>query len=206
MSVLYPNDILYNATVFHVIFGQLIKHDLSMSPQPQDITGRNMQCTCNDTNNPFCMVVQTPSNDKINQDESCFAIPRTTSSKKNWNCQSNFREQINKLTSWLDLSQLYGSDDNKMNNLRSNVDSGFLNTQILPGFDKHVFMSGQSGPNQCLRDTPKMPCFNSGEERTNENTALTAVQVLLLRQHNLIARQLKNLTGWTGETLFQRTR
>lgn len=114
MSVLYPKDIFYNATIFHVIFGQIVAHDFAMSPQPQDSTGRNMQCTCNDTNNPLCIVVQTPSNDLTNEDSSCFAIPRTSSSNLNLNCDKSFREQINRLTSWLDLSQLYGKKNPKI--------------------------------------------------------------------------------------------
>jgi hypothetical protein len=51
-----------------------------------------------------------------------------------------------------------------------------------------------------------MPCFKSGEERTNENTALTALQAIFLRQHNLIAEKLQIMTGLSGEILFQETR
>ena len=188
--------------MLNVIFGQLLKHDLALSPQPKDTTGRNMQCSCNDTKNPLCMVVQMPT--KMNQEISCLAIPRTASSNLNWNCFNSFREQINKLTSWLDLSQLYGSNEFAALSLRNVTDSGFLNNQML--FNRSVFMAGLSGANQCLRDSQPMPCFNSGEERTNENTALTALQTIFLRQHNSIAQKLQSMTGSSGEILFQETR
>ena len=92
-----------------------------------------------------------------------------------------------------------------MQSLCSQTEIGLLNCQTLPHLNKRpVFMPGPSGPNQCLRDTVQTPCFNSGEGRTNENTALTAIQALLLRQHNLIAQKIKNLTN--SSDLFQETR
>jgi hypothetical protein len=206
LSVLSVNESYSNVTVLHVLFGQLLKHDIALSPQPQDANGRNMKCNCNDTRNSLCMVVQMPTNNTINREISCLAIPRTSSSNINWNCFSSFREQINKLTSWLDLSQIYGTNSIVASSLRNATDSGFLNSQILTGFNRSVFTAGPSGSNQCLRDTKQMPCFKSGEERTNENTALTALQAIFLRQHNLIAEKLQIMTGLSGEILFQETR
>ena len=197
-AVMFPKDSFHNSTVFHTLFGQMVAHDISLSPQPQDATGRNMECFCHDVNNPLCIVTGIPSDDTINSNQACFALPRTTSTNLNWNCMTGFREQINRLTAWLDLSEIYGTNDAKMNSLRSKVDSGYLFTQTITGNSRPVFQFGPSGANQCLRDTVQMPCFNSGEGRTNENTALASVQAVFLRQHNLIAATLQNLTGWTN--------
>jgi peroxidase len=206
MTVHYPKDDFSNVTVFHVLYGQMISHDLANSPQPQDSKGRNMPCFCNDTSNPLCLVMPTTVDDKVNQDQACMATPRTISSNLNWNCLNRSREQINKLNTWLDQSHIYGNNNNAAQNLRSKIDSGFLISQKLPGLNREVFPAGKPDANQCLRATVDLPCFQSGEGRTNENTGLAAVQVLFLRQHNLIAQILKDQNQWVGEKLYQEAR
>jgi peroxidase len=209
MSINYPNEEISNVTIFHLLYGKMISHDISDSPFPQNSNGRNMVCYCNDTSNPLCLVLPTTVDDVINKDQACMTTPRTLSTNLNWNCRNGFREQINKLTAWLDQSHIYGNNDATAQRLRSKIDSGFLLSQKLPGFNREVFPAFQASAreaSQCLRDTLSTPCFESGEGRTNMNTGFTAVQVLFLRQHNLIAQFLKDKNGWIGDKLYQEAR
>lgn len=50
-------------------------------------------------------------------------------------------------------------------------------------------------------------CYLAGDDRVNQNTQLTVIQIILLREHNRIAGQLSLLNPhWNDETIFQETR
>jgi hypothetical protein len=121
MSINYPNEEISNVTIFHLLYGKMISHDISDSPFPQNSNGRNMVCYCNDINNPLCLVLPTTVDDVLNKDPACMATPRTLSTNLNWNCRNGFREQINKLTAWLDQSHTYGNNDAPAQRLRSKL-------------------------------------------------------------------------------------
>lgn len=209
INMLFPNDISSNISTFHLFFGKLISTDLTDAAKPLDSNGRYMSCNCtkNDTN---CLVMPTTPKDAVNQDQECMATPRSVGTYLNWNCGPSFREQLNQQTSWLDLSVLYGKDNTSANLVRE-FSNGFLSSQMLPNQTRAVFKSAPypANSNQCLKDTLATQCFQSGDNRMNINTALTSVNVLFLRQHNLIAKVLKNQsksTNLTDDLLFQKAR
>ncbi len=100
------------------------------------------------------------------------------------------RQQINQITSWIDASFVYGSDATQANALRANDGSGKLRTSagdMLP-----VDPSGQ---------------FVAGDERANENPALTALHTLFLREHNRLADGIKAADpGLSGDQVYHRAR
>ena len=49
--------------------------------------------------------------------------------------------------------------------------------------------------------------MTSGDERSNENIALTSLHTLGLREHNRLARALAKLNpNWNGERIYQEAR
>ncbi|CAJ0965847.1 unnamed protein product, partial [Ranitomeya imitator] len=124
---------------------------------------------------------------------------------------SPIREQINILTSFLDGSQVYGSDLPLSFALRNNtnqlglmaINQNFTDNGLayLPfqteGEDFCVLTNVSSG----------IPCFLGGDPRVSEQPGLTAFHTLFVRAHNTIATELRRMNPrWSGETIYQEAR
>jgi hypothetical protein len=129
---------------------------------------------------------------------------------------SNPRQQINAVTSFLDLSQVYGSDTATADALRSHV-GGQMKTSpggSLP-YDNSTYFTAQQlialnqsvGGMQNEGPLPTSSLFATGDSRGNENLELTALQTLFVRNHNLIASELQQQhPGWSDDQLYQEAR
>jgi hypothetical protein len=129
---------------------------------------------------------------------------------------SNPRQQINAVTSFLDLSQVYGSDAATAAALRT-ASGGELKTSpggLLP-YDNATYFTAQKlaslnqsvGGMQNQGPLPASSLFATGDSRGNENLELTALQTLFVRNHNLIASELqKEHPSWSDEQLYQEAR
>ena len=125
---------------------------------------------------------------------------------------SNPRQQVNVVTSYLDLSQIYGSSQAVADALRSFV-GGLLKTSpgnMLPYDNTTYFTPAQIAALNMANDAQAVPesaLFAAGDRRANENLELTALETLFVRNHNLIATQLqKEHPHWSDEQLFQEAR
>jgi peroxidase len=122
--------------------------------------------------------------------------------------KANYREQLNLATSFLDLSQVYGTTKTKSDDLRL-MSNGHLRTS--PGVKPHkeylpkIFEKNQT--DQCSKIDPEQKCFVAGDSRTSENPGLVAIHTLFLREHNRIASQLAKVNPkWNDEKLFHEAR
>jgi hypothetical protein len=101
----------------------------------------------------------------------------------------NPREQINVITSYIDASNVYGSDDETAVMLRDG-NSIYMKTSeenLLPK-DGHGF-------------------FMAGDVRANEGIRLIAMHTLFVLEHNRIADEIKNENpDWSDEQVFQTAR
>ena len=89
---------------------------------------------------------------------------------------------INVVTSFLDGSAIYGSDEERADALRTMKD-GLLKTgpgDLLPDNEEGI----ENEPDTTAR------FFVAGDIRSNENPILTAIHTLFVREHNIIAREL----------------
>lgn len=113
---------------------------------------------------------------------------------------NNPRQQINEITSWIDASNVYGSEEERTEALRAHDGTGRLLTSdgdLLP-FNTQGLPNG-GGP------SPEL--FVAGDVRANEQVALTTMHTLWMREHNrqaaLIAARDSSLTG---DQIFEEAR
>ena len=200
-------------------FGQFLDHDIDHTPvAPSDIAFNAdslMSCDQLCSNLAPCFPIPVaPDDPRI----SLPCLPFTRSSAV---CGSGAhsvllagkspvtRQQINAITSFIDLSQIYGSSDAMATQLRDPVDPAYLLTgQVTPSgkpllpLDHNSLIECSSGVH-----SDRSLCFLSGDARTNEQVGLTVMHTLFFREHNRLATALSVLNPhWHGERLFQETR
>lgn len=115
---------------------------------------------------------------------------------------ANPAQNPNSVTAFLDASNVYGSDPVRAAALRSFV-GGKLKT-TADGTEPGYNTAGL--PNQSAGG-PADSYFLAGDVRANENSELTSIQVLYVREHNRLATMLAGQhPTWTDEQLYQQAR
>ncbi|HEY7157949.1 MAG TPA: peroxidase family protein, partial [Gemmataceae bacterium] len=191
---------------FGYVFGQFMDHDMDLTPDGG-------------------AVFNIPS-DPLQLNDPIGSLAFTRSQFDPNTGTSNPRQQINVDTSYLDLSQVYGSTDAVANALRT-FSGGQLkssdNGLLLPLNNATYFSptAADPDPNQLAElnmandahavDSTQL--FAAGDVRANENIELTALQTLFVRNHNRIANELATMnsadfgfTIWNDENLYQEAR
>ena len=106
----------------------------------------------------------------------------------------------------LDANVVYSNHPEDLEDLRS-FERGEMKT--LPVFRDHGLLdllplSLEDPDEGCIRPSEDVFCFKTGDPRVNEQTVLCMLHTMMIRNHNLIARQLSSLNPhWTDETTFQ---
>lgn len=145
-------------------WGQFLDHDISLT-NSGTIHG-TADIPINNPADPFWLAGSIPMG-RAEYDPTTGAI------------HSVPREQINGITSYIDASNVYGSDSARAAFLRTGV-GGQLKTSagdLLP-FNDGTF-SNAGGPSTDL--------FLAGDVRANEQIGLTAMHTLFVREHNRLA-------------------
>jgi hypothetical protein len=203
---------------FAYLWGQFIDHDMDLTPTQQGSSAEQF---------PIPADTRTFSGgltDKMGVEQFSRSVfdPNTGSST------SNPRQQINADTSYLDLSQVYGSTQVVADALRVVEGYTFNGTPILgaklktsPGdllpFDNlNYFTQAQINALNMANDAQQVPessLFAAGDVRANENIELTAMQTLFVRNHNRLVDQLSTMSPaafgfsvWTDNNLYQEAR
>ena len=92
------------------------------------------------------------------------------------------RQQLNTITSWIDGSNVYGSDATRATALRTGS-GGLLRTSVGDLLPFNVDgLPNAGGPSASL--------FLAGDVRANENIGLTSMHTIFVREHNRIAHDL----------------
>ena len=192
-----------NTNLFMAV-GQFLDHDLTHVPM-HDSDGNGVDC-CNVPRNGFedftaCLPISIPANDPFYQGRKrCMNFARSMGAI-DLDCQLGPLQQVNQITHWIDSSNVYGSSKEESRRLRS-FQSGLLRTEILNGEE----LLPPNNDEKCIGG-PSERCFLAGDGRVNEQPNLAVMHTLFMREHNRIARQLKNLNPrWNDETLYQESK
>ncbi|XP_054084905.1 peroxidasin [Zeugodacus cucurbitae] len=218
-SVITTKRITPDSRITHMVmqWGQFLDHDLdhalpSVSSESWD--GIDCKKTCEFA--PPCFPIEVPPGDPRIKNRRCIDVIRSSSVCGSGMTSIFFegvqhREQINQLTSYIDASQVYGYSYDfsvELRNLTS--DDGLLRTGVqFPGQkDMLPFAAPQDGMD-CRRnlDENTMNCFVAGDIRVNEQIGLLAMHTIWMREHNRIAKTLRDINPhWDGDTIYQEVR
>jgi hypothetical protein len=186
---------------FSYAWGQFIDHDMDL--------------TLDNSGQPFNIPADpTMPNDNMGVEP----FTRSQLDPNTGTSTSNPRQQVNAVTSYLDLSQVYGSTDAVANALRT-FQGGLLKTSpgnLLPFNNLQYFTQDQLNALNMANDAQQVPSdqlFAAGDRRANENIELISLTTLFVRNHNRIATELAQMdpvafgfTSWTDENLYQEAR
>jgi peroxidase len=165
------------------IWGQFIDHDLDLTPTSSIAVA------------PFCGEVANvpvpladPIFDPLHTGTSVIHFCRSVFDPATGTTAANPRQQTTVITSFIDASNVYGSDPVRAAALRKNDGSGELKTSVSDDGEVLLPHNTDGLPNG---GDPRPTLFVAGDQRANENNALTAIHTLFLREHNYWARQIR---------------
>ncbi|MBV6625712.1 MAG: peroxidase family protein [Rivularia sp. (in: Bacteria)] len=187
-------------------FGQLINHDLNLARLSED--SFNIDIPEDDSN--FTQdIPPTPTINRQKDGGLEFEFPRNAFAEGTGiikDGKSVAAEVPNDLTHWLDLSVVYGSDEELANSLRSfeggklkvfSEETESTSDDLMPADTEQVMRGGFF----------QGVGFLAGDERVSEQDALVAQHTLWLRNHNRIAQDLSQFhPKWDDEQIFARAR
>ena len=166
-------------------WGQFLDHDITLTPE------NDVECECGheEDNDEECFLISVPSDDpfysSLSSPPTCLHFTRSTAF-----CTSDPREQFNLITSYIDGSNVYGSDQTTSDLLRE-FSGGELTTSValdnlLPDIDGARL---------------------AGDVRAQEQPGLTSMHTLWMREHNRVAKEMAQANpSFSDEQLYQESR
>ena len=134
--------------------------------------------------------------DPINTGTAIIPLDRSA-----WELTDGVRQQFNNITAYIDASNVYGSEHELADWLRTNDGTGKLKTSdgdLLP-FNTDGFHNAGGSDNPSL--------FLAGDIRSNEQIGLTAMHTLFVREHNYWAVQIAaDNPDYTGDEIYEHAR
>ncbi len=194
-----PNELELSDFVWG--WGQFIDHDINFNDDNPDEIHNFLVPECDPEFDPMCTGAVE------------IRMFRSLSDPATGTDISNPRKHVNEITSFIDGSGVYGSDEDRANWLRTNVD-GKLKTSIgdfLPWNTIDGEYESVIDPNAPFMVLDGFPIpekfYVGGDIRINEQPGLMCFHTLWVREHNRLCVELKiENPSWTDEELFQRAR
>lgn len=201
-------------TILTGFFLEFVSHDLSRT-MPATTGGSCCSDKVSVPTHPDCMPISMdPTSDPLAamMRTNCMEYVRSAPAVRP-GCGLGPREQINHVTSYLDMSPLYGSSESEAKAMKDGK-SGRLRTQrVKQGGAMSLLppapISGPADSNleaaACGSNNQK--CFHSGDSRVNEHVGLTILHTVWMREHNRLARDLQKLNPqWSDSDIFEESR
>ncbi|KAK1124010.1 hypothetical protein K0M31_007038 [Melipona bicolor] len=216
-TLITTRNITSDSGITHMVmqWGQFLDHDLDHAlPAVSSESWDGIDCKKSCDNAAPCFPMDVPPGDPRVNNRRCIDFIRTSAvcgsgaTSVLWGSFTP-REQLNQLTSYMDASQVYGYDDALARDLRDLTNHGLLREgPTIPGHKPLLpYASGQFV--DCRRNPleSSINCFVAGDIRANEQVGLLAMHTIWLREHNRIARSLRDMNPqWDGEKLYQEAR
>lgn len=180
-----------NLSSFVFTWGQFLDHDITLTPESEVES----------------VPIELPADEPL----FTFDISFHRSAIYEGTGEDNPRQQINLLTSWIDASNVYGSDEHRAQWLRTFVD-GKLKTSsgdLLPfntidgEFDSDI---DPNAPSMAGDDGGETKTYVAGDVRAAEQPGLSSLHTLFVREHNRICTRLKSQGILDDELLYQMAR
>ncbi|XP_060832703.1 peroxidasin homolog [Bombus pascuorum] len=217
-TLITTHNVTSDSGITHMVmqWGQFMDHDLDHAlPSVSSESWDGIDCKKSCDNAAPCFPMDVPPGDPRVNNRRCIDFIRTSAvcgsgaTSLLWGSLTP-REQLNQLTSYMDASQVYGYDDALARDLRDlTTDHGLLREgPAIPGHKPLLpYANGQFV--DCRRNPVEssINCFVAGDIRANEQVGLLAMHTIWLREHNRIARFLRDMNPqWNGEKLYQESR
>ncbi len=181
-------------------WGQFIDHDITLSPDNPD------------ERFDIAIPLLDAFFDPFGSGDVVMPMHRSAYDISTGTDASNPRIPFNAISAFIDASTVYGSDVQRASWLRSYV-NGKLRTSsgnLLP-FNT---MSGEfadaidpNAPEMAMPFPFITRYFIAGDVRANENSFLTSLHTIFVREHNRLCDSISIANpGWNDEKLYQRTR
>lgn len=184
-----PNS--FGTSDFMWQWGQFLDHDLDLTDGSTDEEA-NIQVPLGD---PFF--------DPDGTGEEIIPFHRALYDPDTGTDLDNPREQENEITSWMDASMVYGSDDERAAALRVGPESPFMKTSagnLLPFNVDNLANANGPAPDPAA-------LFLAGDVRANEQVGLTVMHTLFVREHNRLAAELqRERSNASADEIFQTAR
>ena len=180
---------------FNWIWGQFISHDIDFTlTQNGRVNGT-----------PETLSIPIPLNDKWMDPFSVgtLQIPMTRSMYTQYN-DTLPREFQNSITGWIDGSHVYGSSNFDSQWLREGSHGRMKVTDTPIGEFLPKAAEDEAAPSISFVGFSASERFVAGDSRANEHSALTAMHVLFLREHNRLAAEIYDENpDYTDEEIYQ---
>ncbi|XP_069104358.1 myeloperoxidase-like [Argopecten irradians] len=198
-----PDD-LYR-TMMMTVWGQFLDHDITETPMTKGLYDTSVACCTlpeaerrlRPRPNQCVDFVVEDGDYHFGNTKPCMDVIRSLPARKN-PCLPGIREQINGITTFIDASQVYGSDDATANDIRSFTDGKMKvgNQNLLPP---------NPDTGACVKTTLYgAHCQYAGDIRVNENPHLAAIHIVFVRFHNRLADQFKEKdSSLSDEDIYQ---
>lgn len=182
---------------YNWVFGQFIDHDLSLVE------------TADPSNSKEILFIVPPEDDQFFQNGEMIVMARNKVAEGTGTSFDNPRRHNNEITSFLDGSVIYGSDEARALWLRSFVNGKLKvsDNNLLPWNTTDGTFNAPidpSAPHMEDGTDSNDRLYVAGDVRANENPLLIAIHTLFVREHNNNCDMLKaNNPSWNDEELYQ---
>ncbi|XP_055903868.1 peroxidase-like [Eupeodes corollae] len=198
-------------SLMNMQWGQMVAGDLTRVANGTFSSRYVLCCTPDgrfvEKNPELCFNLDIPPEDvdNVKAGNECMEFVRTlTDEGSNCNYNGGPVEQLNAVTSYLDMSMLYGNSDEVIQGIRA-FQGGRMIVEERNG--QSWAPQNPNATQVCNVDDENGVCYSTGDIRVNSSPGVTIMAIMFLREHNRLADELSKLNPhWSDEILFQEAR